>query len=65
MAKPARQDAHPRAHYTDATDRTFRRALDALKPALPNHHSALLALVEAGRFDDLESLMAVFGEGQR
>jgi hypothetical protein len=63
MAKPSPRDARARPHYTDATDRTFRRALDTLKTSLPVHHEALVALVDAGRFDDIDSIVAVFESG--
>lgn len=63
MGKPSASVAHSRAHYTDATERTFRQALKALAKALPEHHQALVALVDEGRFDDVASVLTVLEEG--
>lgn len=62
MAKLSAAGAPARAHYTDATERTFRQALKSLEKTLPSHHVALVALVDAGRFDDVESVIAVLEE---
>jgi hypothetical protein len=62
MAKQSAKDAHPRAHYTDATEQAFRRAVEKLKTSLPTRHTALVVLVDAGRFDDLDSIVAVLEE---
>ncbi len=63
MAKQSAKGAPTRAHYTDATERTFRHALETLEKKLPSHHAALIALVDAGRFDDLDSIVALLEAG--
>jgi len=62
MAKPSAAGALLRAHYTDATERTFRQALMSLEKTLPTHHDALAVLVDEGRFDDVEALIALLEE---
>lgn len=60
MSKRSTEVAPPRAHYTAATESAFRRAIDALEKSLPEHHAALSALLDAGRFHDVESIVDVF-----
>lgn len=65
MPKPSSRAARARAHYTDATERTFRRALETLAASLPAHHAGLVALVDAGRFDEIGAIVALFEEHGR
>ena len=62
MAKSSAGSAQARPHYTDATERAFRLALETLETALPHHHGALAALVDAGRFDSLDAIVAILDE---
>ena len=63
MPKLSAPPAPPRAHYTDATDQSFRAALDALEKTLPAHHAALATLVDTGRFDDVDAIVALLEAG--
>lgn len=53
------------AHYSEASERVFRAALESLSAKLPEHHQALLALLEAGKLHDADSLQAVLEGGAR
>lgn len=62
MAKSSAGRAEARPHYTDATERAFRRALVSLETALPHRHGALSTLVNEGRFDSLDAIAAILEE---
>lgn len=47
------------AHYSDTTARTFEAALGSLKKKLPEHHDGLARLLENGRIDDVDAILAV------
>jgi hypothetical protein len=61
--KPATQSSPERTHYTDATEATFRLALKKLETELPNHHAALVLLVDEGRFHLIDAIDGVLAEG--
>lgn len=63
MAKSSAEKAPARAYYSEATERTFRAALEKLEASLPEHHAALAELLDAGKLDDIDAIVAVL-EGQ-
>ena len=63
MAKSSAGSAQARPHYTNATERAFRLALESLETTLPHHHGALAALVDEGRFDSLDAIVTILDEG--
>lgn len=65
MAKSSSEKAPKRARYSTAAERTFRVALEKLATSLPEHHAALTALFEAGKLDEIDSVVAVLGEAPR
>ena len=53
-------DRKPEHALSEATQRTFERAVSILKTKLDKkRHGALEALLREGRFDDIEAIVAV------
>lgn len=65
MARRSAEKAPARAHYSEATERTFRAALEKLEASLPEHHAALAELVDVGKFDDIDAIVAVLEKDAR
>ncbi len=59
MANISKRGAPAPAHYSDTTARTFETALGSLKTSLPEHHAGLARLLEDGRIDDVDAILAI------
>ena len=64
MSKPTKGAPTRPAHYTTATEETFRRALASLAKTLPDRHAELTALLDAGRLHDIDAIQAVLEGNQ-
>lgn len=65
MSNISKGGASAPAHYSDTTQVTFEHALDALKKKLPAHHDELAKLLELGRIDDVDAILAVLDGRQQ
>jgi hypothetical protein len=48
-----------RTHYTQPTEDTFERAVEALRRKMPDHQAALVALLVEGKFHEPDAIVAV------